>query len=272
MTHLLSRMATLCVVLLISSMSMAQTGARLRSYPAFEVASLKPTGPKETIIGMFVWPGGRITATNYTLKMFVIEAYSEGYRLQDFQIVGLPKWADQERYSLTATPPADLQSSKINPSNPKLPPPEEELLMLRTLLADRFALKLHEEMKEGAVYELVIGDKPRKFNDAKDKDAFSTVMAGLTGIPDRPSFVQGVNASMSRFAERLSGFLGRPVFDRTGLSGTFDFKFEFVLDINSVGTGPSLSTAIQDLGLKLVPARAPIRYLVIDRAEKAQEN
>src|SRR5262249_12207350 len=148
--------------------------------PAFEVASIKPTGPKEVVIGIFTYPGGRITATNYTLNMLIQEAYRrDGYMPEKFQIVGSPKWADEDRYSLAATPPADSKSNKISPSNPKLPPPEEELQMLQTLLVDRFSLKIHEEMKDGPVFDLVVGDKPARFTKARDKDAFPVVAFGV---------------------------------------------------------------------------------------------
>jgi uncharacterized protein (TIGR03435 family) len=77
--------------------------------------------------------GGRLTITNYTLKMLIHEAYG----VQDFQITAGPKWAGEVRYSIIAKPPADSNASKINATNPKVPPPAEELLMLRELLADR---------------------------------------------------------------------------------------------------------------------------------------
>jgi uncharacterized protein (TIGR03435 family) len=237
--------------------------------PAFEVASLKPTDPKERIIGMFVWPGGRITATNYTLIMFLHDAYG----LEDFQIAGSPKWAGEDRYSLVAIPPADSKSRQINPSNPKLPPPEEELRMLQNLLINRFRLKIHEETREGPVYDLVRGDKPPRFTKAKDEDAFPVITFEVTRVPERPNVMEGINASMSLFAARLAGFMKRPVIDRTGLVGAFDFKFDFVMDINNpVAVVPSLPVAVEELGLKLVASRGPIRYLVIDHAEKPQEN
>ena len=119
MARLPSRLLTLCITLGIACVSIAQTGAGVGSRPAFEAASLKPTAAKEPIIGMLVWPGGRITATNYTLNMFIQEAYRNNYPLQDFQIVGSPRWAGVDRYSLVAVPPVDSKSSKINPSKPQ---------------------------------------------------------------------------------------------------------------------------------------------------------
>jgi uncharacterized protein (TIGR03435 family) len=83
--------------------------------------------------------------------------------------------------------------------------------------------------------------------------------------------MMGENASMQRFAARLSIEFRRPVIDRTGLPGTFDFRFEYTQD--SSQPGPSLMQVIQDdLGLKLVPSRGPVETFVIDSAEKPLGN
>jgi len=236
--------------------------------PSFEVASVKPSSPQERNIGMLAYPGGRLRVTNYTLHNLIHEAY----RVQDFQIVGGPKWAGEDRYSIDAKPPAGSAVSKISPANPKLPPPEEELLMLQTLLAERFHLTVHEETREGPVFNLMVGSQGAKLGAATDQNAFPVVVYGRTGIAERPDFMQGITASMPLFCKRLSDFLGRPVIDKTGLAGAFDFKFEYVNGIDDDAAGPSLSTAIQQLGLKLMPAKGQILQIVIDHAEKPTEN
>jgi uncharacterized protein (TIGR03435 family) len=232
--------------------------------PKFDVASVKPSGPQEDVIGMFAYPGGRLTATNYTLRNLIREAFT----LEDFQILGGPKWAGEDRYSIVAQPPVGSASSKINPNNPKLPPPEEELSMLRALLAERFHLMAHEEVKDGPVYELVVGSKGPKLTEAADKNDFPVVAHGPTDNPERPTLRRGINASMPLLAADLSRTLKRPVLDKTGLKGTYDFKFDHEVHPD----GSILSNAIEVLGLKLRPARGPIRYLVIDGAEKPDAN
>jgi uncharacterized protein (TIGR03435 family) len=230
--------------------------------PTFEVASVKPSGPDEDVFGMFAYPGGRLAVTNYTLRALIFEAYG----IEDFQILGGPKWAGEERYSIVAKPPADSKSSKINPSNPKLPPPEEELLMLRALLAERFHLMVHEEVKVGPVYALAVGRKGAKLTDAKDKNAFPVVATNQ----DRSR--SGENATMPLLAAALSRKLKRPVLDRTGLKGSYDFKFDPEVGPDGKLDDSSFSGAIEVLGLKLTPARGPVRYLVIDHAEKPDAN
>jgi uncharacterized protein (TIGR03435 family) len=132
---------------LLATLAASCGWAQSAQLPAIELASLKLSSPDEHVIGMFVYPGGRITVSNYTLRMLIHEAW----QVEDFQIDGGPKWADQDRYSIVARPPADSKSSKVNPPNPKLPPPDEERMMLRALLAERFGLVVHEEERDGPV-------------------------------------------------------------------------------------------------------------------------
>jgi uncharacterized protein (TIGR03435 family) len=237
--------------------------------PEFEVASVKPASRQDRVIGMFTRPGGRITITLYTLKMLIHEAYG----VQAFQISGGQQWTDEDRYDIEAKPPANSPSSKYSPANPKLPPPQEELLMLQSLLADRFKLKVHTETREGPVYELAVGDKGPKLEAAKSADDFPVVAFGRSGRADQPDFMRGENASMQLLAARLALELGRPVLDQTGLKGSFDFEFRYAKDDGPADASPSLFSAIQEqLGLKLVPAKGPVEILVIDSAEKPSAN
>jgi uncharacterized protein (TIGR03435 family) len=119
-------------------------------------------------------------------------------------VSGGPKWIDETRYSITAVPPATCQCSKFIPISRKRPPPDEELLMLRQLLVERFHLRLHEEQKKGRVFILQVGKDAPKLDDSKDKRAFPFVGFGPNLVEDQPEFVEmrGENASMSRLASR----------------------------------------------------------------------
>ena len=87
---------------------------------------------------------------------------------------------------------------------------------------------------------------------------------------------------MDELAASLGNRVGRPVIDKTGLSGKFGFELSWVADlILATGTpdpgadisGPSIFTALQEqLGLRLDSQKGPIEVLVIDRAEKPAEN
>jgi uncharacterized protein (TIGR03435 family) len=234
--------------------------------PAFEVATVKPSSPEERSIGMYVYPGGRMTVTNYTLRMLVHEAWL----IEDFLIEGGPKWATEDRYSIVATPPAGSKSSQVKPNNPKLPPIEEERLMLQSLLAERFKLVMHEETKEAPAFALTVAGQGNKMKPPKDPDDFPVVVYGRTGHPDTPDFLRAYNAGMQHITKRFSDMLKRPVVDQTGLQGSFDFFFEYVQGISEDAHGPSLVTAVQSIGLKLTQTKAPVRHVVIDGAEKPE--
>jgi uncharacterized protein (TIGR03435 family) len=160
----------------------------------------------------------------------------------------------------------------VNPVNRKLPPEEEELAMLRNLLAERFQLTVHQESAEGFVLALVVDSHGPKLKATADGKAFPAVGGGRTGNAELPDFLYGENASMDRLATFLSRLFDRPVLDQTGLKGAFDFRFEYSASLSDSAGGPSLSTAIQELGLKLTPARGPVIHLVIDHAEKPSSN
>jgi uncharacterized protein (TIGR03435 family) len=232
----------------------------------FEVASVKPSTPQERSITLSTWPGGRITVTNFTLHQLIEKTYG----VEKFQVSGGPAWIDVDRYSIEARPPASSELSKFSPTNPKTPPPQEELLMLQALLADRFQLKLHRETKEGTVLTLVITSKGPKLQPPKNRDDRPLVSSGFDNDVEgkRLYYLQGHNATMPLLAQRLAGLLGRPVHDDTGLAASFDFKFNFDED----ETHATMVAAIQQLGLKLEAKKAPIETLVVDHAEKPSAN
>jgi uncharacterized protein (TIGR03435 family) len=142
--------------------------------------------------------------------------------------------------------------------------------MLRTLLADRFKLKVHRESRLVRVYELVVapgGSKMKAASGVRSNFTFET------------GHVAASELSMAEFADRLGGpvfQLGIPVIDSTGLMGTFDFALNWLPDDAAVEANakPSLFTAIQEqLGLKLKTTKSMIDIWVVDRAERlAVEN
>lgn len=238
------------------------------SPPAFEVASVKLSTPQERIIALSTYPGGRITATNYTLEMLMEEAYS----VQNFQISGGPRWIGDERYSIEAKPPASSKSSESNPPYPKWPLNEEQRLMLRALLADRFRLQLHRETKEGPVYVLTVGNKGMKLKPAKSTGDYPWVGRPGGGGTVSGTGLAGTNASLQLLAARLTEYLRRPVLDQTGLKGSFDFEFEYAREDERPDVIASIFSSIQGLGLKLEAGKGPVEMLVIDQAEKPTEN
>jgi uncharacterized protein (TIGR03435 family) len=144
--------------------------------------------------------------------------------------------------------------------------------MLQALVTERFGLMVHEEVKDAPVLALTVAGQGHKMKPPKEPDTFPVVVYGRTGIPERPDFLRAENATAPMIAKRLSNMIGRPVVDRTGLQGSFDFYIEYVQSISDAAAGPTLTSAVQDLGLKLASAKAPVRHVVIDKAEKPSAN
>jgi len=144
--------------------------------------------------------------------------------------------------------------------------------MLQLLLADRFKLKFHREMREMPVYELVVGKNGPKFKKSAP-DANPIAHYWLSG---RDYQVTMPKATMAELVDVIAtSSPGRPVLDKTGLTGTYDIKLTYTLDVK---TEPDLGetsifTAIQEqLGLRLEAQKAMIEVLVVDYAEQPSEN
>jgi uncharacterized protein (TIGR03435 family) len=147
--------------------------------------------------------------------------------------------------------------------------------MLQVLLADRFKLKFHHEMKPLAAYALVLGKNGAKMKARTPGDGgpgFRLVFQG--------AHLPGRNASIGQLAFVLQAqVLDRPVLDRTGLTANFDFDLSWMPNENQFGgrgaaipadpESPDIFTAVQDqLGLKLERQKGPVDVLMIEQAER----
>jgi uncharacterized protein (TIGR03435 family) len=197
-----------------------------------------------------------------------------GYALQARQIVGGPAWMADEKYDLTGQP-----ESQGMPNEGQL------RALVRSFLADRFQLTLHRETRELPVYSLIVlpgGPKPALArNDSNPSGLPSLLFRGLGVLP-------AINASLADLAGVLqTAVLDRPVVDRTGLPGRYDFTLTWTPDESQfAGLGvrvpppsgdanapPGLFTAVQEqLGIRLDSTRAPVEVVVIDRAERPSGN
>ncbi|HEY3825406.1 MAG TPA: TIGR03435 family protein, partial [Bryobacteraceae bacterium] len=222
--------------------------------PTFEVASVKahkPAVAEGRTGGRIDSVPGSLTIRNASMGSCIKWAW----QVQDYQISG-PSWLNDERYDIVAKAASPVRTDELRQ-------------MLRTLLAGRFQLQVHRETKELPVYTLVTAQSGPKLHKAEPDS--NTDMRGENG-----SFVFR-GTSMPQFAEDLSTLsqVDRPVLDRTGIPGTFDFSLKFG-DSNDemkralvAGDGPSLFTIIQEqLGLKLDAQKGPVEMLVIDHVER----
>jgi uncharacterized protein (TIGR03435 family) len=256
----------------------------------FEVAAVKPNKSGERGSNIRRQPGGRMTATNMPLRGLITFAY----QVTPLTLVGGPSWIGQENFDIVA---------KVEGDPPPVAPgsgPDHLMLAMRTLLADRFQLKVHRETREMDVYALVMakpGSAPGPGLKASTQDCSPEAIRGMLGraggqppppppgsmVPFMcgarmgPGMMQVGGMPISVILGPLGGMTGRTVVDRTGLTGGWDMQVTFAPDPGR-GTppsdapidpnAPSLFTALQEqLGLKLESTKAPVEVLVIDSVE-----
>jgi uncharacterized protein (TIGR03435 family) len=223
---------------------------------SFEVASVKPTSGNE-IGGVHRYPGGRIAFRGCTVAYLIQVAFD----LQEFQLVAAPTAI--ERYDIDATAPPDAESRKSNPANSKAPLLPEQRAMLRSLLVERFHLKYHRESREAPVFLLTLSGKPLKLTEPKVKSDFpwsGSIRGGMLAGDG----MKGESETMPDLAVRLSSYMGRPVLDRTGLTGVYNFVAPYPSGDARPDIPSMIAACLRDLGLKLEASKAPVEKIVVD--------
>jgi uncharacterized protein (TIGR03435 family) len=207
------------------------------------------------------------------------------YDIRWDQITGAPDWHTMFNIEAKSDSTADERLARLSKDQEEL----EHQHMLQALLADRFKLKAHWVTRQGPTYDLVVMKKGPRIQEAKG-DSPSAEEGKIWGEKPIPALYQRGDSqgsfefvahecSMSDITHMLAEQFGRPVSDRTGLSGKYSFTLRYhdtrLSDRSADDTNPvpTLDTAIQDqLGLKLEPAKGPIQFLVIDHVEKPSDN
>jgi uncharacterized protein (TIGR03435 family) len=240
-------------------------------FDSFEVATIKPT-PAD-------WTGGRYFRMQ-TVNQFVAHGYqlrvliAAAYNLNPKAVSGGPAWIDSDRYDILAKTPGETR--------PNL---EQQMTMLRKLLADRFNLQFHREKKEMSVYALTVAKGGPKLKEAEPPAAPNpegppplvfVLAPDVVRVPARAATTTEFTYILQRAA------FDRPVLDRTGLTARYDFNLEFAPDeslfggaLKGTGDGarPGLFAAVQEqLGLKLEATRGPVDAIVVDRIDRPSEN
>ncbi len=192
------------------------------------------------------WTPTSVTLENASLTMLIEWAYD----VKSYQVSG-PGWTSEERY--------DVRAKNQNPAAI-----EELRRMLRTLLANRFRLTLHSEPKSMPVFELMAAPDGPKLQPAKADESTAVRIANSRFVLEA--------TSMAQFAAWLSGLavIDRPVLDRTGVAGAFDFSLPAIPYPAPEGVDPGWIFPMlrEQLGLVLKPARQPIEVLIIDHADR----
>lgn len=217
---------------------------------SFEVASIRPLASADGAFHFNVLPG-RLDVKNMNLRFLIGEAYD----LPDFQVSGLPVSLNSHHFDIAATTAAPASHAEMR-------------IMLRNLLIERFHLATHWDTQIQAIYRLEALPK----GTAMKESAEGYSMAN-SPMQDGGSIRFTGPMSMRQLAEGLTRFAGKPVLDVTNLEGYFRVALTFAReDLEApVGSGPAaplLNKAVQEqLGLKLVPSREPVKILVVDHVD-----
>jgi uncharacterized protein (TIGR03435 family) len=237
--------------------------------PAFEVATIKPGDPEDHR-KFFRFSPDHLEAVNETVDDMITFSYGVHRK----QIVDAPEWTASEKLDISAKPDAEGRPSI-----------SQWKTMVQKLLADRFKLSFHPAQRELAVYLLAAGPAGAKLTESQGDP---NGMPGI-GFQRRPGDLAAFNVSMADFLNFMNrnANLDRPIVDRTGLTGRYDFKLSWTPDDAQGGmtgpnaprpaeeehSAPSLVTALQEqLGLKLSATKTVAEVYVIDHIEKASQN
>jgi uncharacterized protein (TIGR03435 family) len=254
----------------------------------FDVVSIKEVPPNGDISAVNDRTPGRFVTINSPLRFVLLYAY----RLQDYQLIGAPQWALLTRYNITATYAADGSA-----------PQDDVRVMVQKALADRFHISVHHERRDVPAYALVLARKDGKLGPQlapsdvdcdqwrADKrpviDAGGPSLAAPSG--KRPAcamvtamnFVSGGTRPISELARNLEFAAGRPVVDRTGLTGNYNIDAKWTASrLSAAGTdapganeAPSIFVAFEEqLGLKFESTTISVDVVVVDRLEHPTAN
>ena len=244
---------------------------------AFDVASVKPN-PNDVPEGISLSPNGDVRFTGFRVRTLIAMAYG-GAQLLD-QFTG-PSWIATDRFDIVAKAEGDISVSVQGRRSERL------IAMLRTLLEDRFQVRVHTETRERPVFTLRLARRdglpgPRLRESSVECPRFVTGAPPPKIDPDRSCGIRALGGTItgrgvaaSQIAGNLAGYpaVGRVVLDRTGLTGRYDFQVEYAPESAEPATPaadgrPDLFTALREqLGLTLQPGTAPLEVVVIDRVE-----
>jgi|SRR6185312_2378104 len=235
--------------------------AAVTARPAFEVASIKLNTTNDLRYFKFNVGDDRLRGINMSLKDWIKNAWA----VTDFEITGAPQWIASENFDIDAKAERPIRSV------------DEGYQMLKSLLEDRFNLKVHRETKEMPMYSLVVEKNGVKMKLSADQTG---VNGGVREVKYGRIVAEAVPAST--IAGILTGLAGRRVLNKTGLMDRYDVDIRYSPELGQPGATPestdspdaqSLFGALQSqLGLKLESTRGPAEVLIVDHVERLSAN
>jgi uncharacterized protein (TIGR03435 family) len=244
----------------------------------FDAVSIKPHQDGDRSMMWRTTPDG-YRMVNVDLIRTLEWAYDLNNATEE-QVVGLPQWAKDFHFDLDA---------KVSPDDAaafKALSDDDKNAMLRVVLEDRFKLKAHKEMRELAIYDLVVAKGGPKLTPADPANTYEQGVklgdkpvgaGGMTTRIDGTTFIAEFQAcGLDRVVPLLTQLAQKNVIDKTGLTGKYDIKLEttpeWVKDDTAV-TAPRLLTALpEQLGLKLEPGKGPVESLIVDHVDQPTDN
>lgn len=234
---------------------------------AFDVASVKQL-PQSLAPGQydlsFVGTSGKpfkIGGNRVTVRGTVHALIADAFGIKDYQISGLPSWADSLLYQIVAKTPGEAEATQ-----------DEVRPMLQALLAERFQLKFHRDSKELAVYHMIKAKKSSMLKTAAPDEKFSW---NLTPGPAGTLRSKATQESIGDFVQLVGVSTDKPVIDKTGITGNIDYD---ILISQPEGRTPEdtnraiVYAVVDQLGLKLESAKEKIETLLVDQVDKPSED
>ncbi len=258
--------------------------------PSFEVVSIRLNQSQEPGRILDMRDPGRIALINVAIKGLLTLVFA----IDDYQLSGAPSWLSSVKYDINAK--VDDGTAEQLRKLPRDQRMQRIDLMIQSLLIDRFRLKYHHETRQVPAYLLVIAKNGPKIHQAKSGDTYPHGLhfpdgsgAGIMRVDGNELTGQAVTIGI--LVARLKSALERPVEDKTGLTGNYDFDLKWTPQLSAglmgsppenaepttVDSGesqePPLSVALKEqLGLRLVPTKTQVDTIVIDHIEKPSEN
>lgn len=261
---------------ILSVVATALLWAQQPASPAFEAVVIKRNTSGSQSMSAGSQPGGLHRVVNAPISTI----FGNAYRSESNEVKGAPDWFSTERYDLTARIVGN-------------PTPEQAQALWRDLFAERMKLRAHHETEERPIYHLVLARADGGLGPSIARSGVDCTMrraaqsrgetlpplppAGANGLPPCSARTSGgtliaAGRNMAYLARSVSGDVGRMVVDKTGLTADYDFTLRFSTQRpgdTSPDDTPNIFTALQEqLGLKLLPARGPVDFVVIDHIER----
>lgn len=234
--------------------------------PVYDLVTIRPSKPEAEGVDI-----DRDTNTYAATNVSLLNLIHDAYDILPSLVSGTSKWVSSAHFDVRAKV-VDADPAQLKGMSRK-----DRKGMLQVLLADRFHLQVHTEVKTLPVLELVqarSGAKLTEIAPEHKEDRFKGMQPGSTEV--HSGSLAASYRTMADLADTLSGQVHRPVVDKTGLTGHYNFQLNWARDDAPVGdaaAAPPLLTALEEqLGLRLAPGRGEVKTLVIDRADMPVED